>query len=80
VALADAKISLIDARDEVDHRDKEISRLKETLRQRTEDTIVVKGMRYEKHPDTGKAVGMPYCGRCEAMDGVLIRLARTVKG
>jgi hypothetical protein len=75
-ALADAKMALVDARDEVAERDKEIIRLKESFRQRREDTIVVRGMRYDKNPVDDKPMGVAYCSRCDTMDGVLIHLER----
>jgi hypothetical protein len=74
VALADAKRDLVDARDEVASKEKEIARLKETFRRRSDDTVVVRGLRFEKSPGGG-AMGMPFCDRCETVDGVLIRLA-----
>jgi hypothetical protein len=77
VALADAKRDLIDARDEVDIKDKEISRLKEVFRGRSENTVISRGRRYEARPD-GSPMGMPYCDRCETMDGILIRLTEVV--
>lgn len=75
-ALADAKMALVDARDEVAEREKEIIRLKESFRQRSEDTIVVKGMGYDKNPADGKPMGVAYCARCDTMDGVLMHLTR----
>jgi hypothetical protein len=74
VALADAKRDLVDARDEVAAGQEKIARLKEAFRMRAEGTVVVRGRRYERHPD-GTPMGMPYCQRCETMDGVLIHLA-----
>jgi hypothetical protein len=73
-ALADAKRDLVDARDEVAAREKEIDRLKEAFRYRNENTVVVRGLRYDQRPEGGP-MGMPYCERCEKMDGILIRLA-----
>jgi hypothetical protein len=75
VALADAKRDLVDARDEVAAKENEIERLKQTFRRRAEATVVVRGRRYEVRPD-GKPMGMPYCDRCETVDGILIRLVR----
>ncbi len=75
-ALADAKLALVDARDEAAGKQKEIDRLKEAFRQRSENTVIVQGCRYEKSAD-GKPLGMPYCERCEKIDGVLIHLAST---
>jgi hypothetical protein len=77
VALADAKRDLVDARDAVADSQKEIERLKETFRRRTESTVVVRGRRFEKTP-AGEAMGMPFCDRCETMDGILIRLVSVI--
>lgn len=76
VALADAKRDLVDARDEVAAMQKEVGRLKETFRLRAENTVVVRGRRYDKRPD-GSPMGMPYCERCETMNGILIHVAGT---
>jgi hypothetical protein len=73
-ALADAKRDLVDAWDEVASREKEIERLKAAFRLRGENTVVARGLRFEKSSDSSP-VGMPYCKRCETMDGILIQLA-----
>lgn len=74
--LAEAKLSLLDARDELRAKDTEISALKDTFSFVAEKTVVVRGMRYEKTPDGGPE-GMPFCDRCEKIDGKLIRIAGT---
>jgi hypothetical protein len=75
-AVAEAKIALIDAREEIASRNKEIDRLKEGLQFRRENTIMLEGFRYEKGQN-GKPVGMPFCRRCDTIDGILIQIAET---
>ncbi len=75
-AVADAKMALIEAREDAASKDKEIDRLKDGLRFRHENTVVVRGFRYEKGQNEGP-IGMPFCPRCDTIDGVLIRIAET---
>lgn len=75
--LADAKIALIDAQDEIASRDSTIERLRKEMSRRA-DTVQHDGFRYEKQAD-GSAVGLPFCPRCDEVDGILIRLIRTFK-
>jgi len=75
-AVADAKIALVDAREEIASKDKEIDQLKEGLRFRRENTIVVRGFRFEKAQNRSP-MGMPFCTRRDTIDGILIRLAKT---
>jgi hypothetical protein len=73
-SVADAKIALTEAQDEIAAKDKEITRLKDGLKFREEHTIIVRGRRYEKGSNE-KPIGMPFCERCDAVDGILIRIA-----
>lgn len=75
-SVAEARIALADARDEIAAKDKEIARLKDGLKFREDHTIVVRGRRYEKGSN-GKPIGMPFCERCDTVDGLLIRIAST---
>lgn len=77
-AVADAKIALVDARDEVATKVQGIAKLKEGLRIRRDNTLVVQGFRYEKG-ENGQPIGMPFCTRCDTVDVVLIRV-RTREG
>jgi hypothetical protein len=72
--VADLKIPLTEAQSEAAEKDEAIARLKKAFEFR-ERTVMVRGMRYEKGPDG--PVGMPFCDRCEKVDGRLIRLAGT---
>jgi len=74
--VAEAKIALVDARDEIASKDKEISRLKEELQFRRESTVTVAGFRYEK-AENGKPIRMPFCSRRDIIDGILIRIVET---
>jgi hypothetical protein len=75
-SVADAKIALTDAPDEIAAKENEIARLKEGLKFREEHTTIVRGRRYEKGSN-GKPIGMPFCERCDTVDGLLIRIAVT---
>jgi hypothetical protein len=74
--LAEAKTSLLDAREELRAKDIEIAELKRAFEFARDNTVVKKGMRYEKAPD-GSPQGMPFCDRCERVDGRLIRIVGT---
>ena len=75
--LADLKIALGEAKSEAAEKDAEISRLKNEFAFRAENTIESRGFRYEKSSD-GKPQGMPFCIRCEKVDGRLIPIAFTM--
>ncbi len=74
--LAELKISLADAKAEAAEKDAEIERLKGEFAFKAENTVMSNGFRFEK-THNGRPQGMPFCPRCEAVDGRLIRLART---
>jgi hypothetical protein len=74
--LADLKIALVDAKSEAAEKDAEISRLKNEFAFRAENTIEAKGFRYEKS-SAGKPQGMPFCTRCEKVDGRLMKIVLT---
>ena len=69
--LADLKIALGEAKSEAAEKDAEISRLKNEFAFRAENTIESNGFGYEKSSN-GKPQGMPFCTRCEKVDGRLI--------
>ena len=77
--LADLKIALTEAKSEAADKDAEISRLKKEFAFTIENTIMVQGFRYEKS-SRGNAQGMPFCPRCEKVDGRLINLAKSGLG
>jgi hypothetical protein len=70
--LADVKIALVEARDELEGKEKEIAKLKLAFHLR-EDCVRHENFLYEKKPD-GTPRGQPYCPRCEQVDGVMIKL------
>jgi hypothetical protein len=74
--LANVKLALTDARAESREKDEEIAALRKTFAFRQDHTTVVRGFRYEMTND-GKPQGMPFCQRCDAVDGRLIPLAKT---
>jgi hypothetical protein len=75
--LADLKMALSEAKSEAAEKDAEILRLKKEFAFRAEDTTVVHGFRYEKS-SAGLPQGLPFCPRCEKVDGRLIKLARSM--
>lgn len=74
--LADLKIALTEAKSEAAEKDAEILRLKKEFAYAVENTIIEHGFRYDKSSD-GRPEGMPFCPRCEKVDGRLIHLAMT---
>jgi hypothetical protein len=77
-ALADLKLVLIEARDDLATKDAEIERLKKQL-QRKAELIEHGGFSYDKGKD-GKPKGDAYCPVCLAKDELLIRLTRPPHG
>lgn len=77
VAVADAKNALLDAREELRKKDEEIARLAKQFAFR-EELVEVKGMKYRKNIETGGPQGLPFCSRCEEVDGRYLQLARTM--
>jgi hypothetical protein len=75
--VADLKLALIEAQSEATEKDETIARLKKAFEFREDQTVTVRGMRYEKAPDGSGPVGMPFCDRCERVDGRLIRIVGT---
>jgi hypothetical protein len=75
-ALADAKIALSTAQDQIRDRDKEIAKLKASFK-KAQETIEHHGFHYEQR--NGKAVGMPFCPHCMS-SGFLSRLDRPTPG
>jgi hypothetical protein len=74
--LAELKMALTEAKSEAAEKDAEISRLKKEFAFAAENTVEVQGFRYAKASD-GRPQGMPFCTRCERVDGRLIPLAKT---
>src|SRR5918911_744301 len=60
-ALADAKLALVEARETIEQRDKEIERLRATF-QRRDETVERAGYRYRKN-ESGEPIGLPFCPR-----------------
>jgi len=76
-ALADTKIALTEIQAEIAEKDAAIEDLKKQFEIRA-DTVEVRGFKYIQQKD-GSPVGLPFCPRCEQMDGKMIRLVRTNK-
>jgi hypothetical protein len=74
--LADVKMALTEARSEAAEKDAEIDRLRKDFAFVIDNTIMFDGFRYEKSSQ-GRPQGMPFCPRCEKVDGRLMTLAKT---
>lgn len=74
--LAEAKTSLLDAREDLRSKDAQLAELRKAFEFARDNTVVTRGMRYEKTPKGGPQ-GMPFCDRCEKVDGRLIRIVGT---
>jgi hypothetical protein len=77
--LAEAKTSLLDGREELCEKEIEIAELRKSFEFSRDNTMIVRDMRFEKAPD-GTPQGMPFCDRCERVDGRLIRIHGTHTG
>jgi hypothetical protein len=75
--LADTKMGVSELKDEIDQRDKEISRLKAAFEFQGK-TIKKHDMIYEMQ-DSGDPVGLPFCPRCLTVDGRYIKLTNLQK-
>ena len=75
-AMADLKMALVDARDEIEEKDKEIARLK-TAFEFQGKTIERHNMLYEERD--GHPMGMPFCPRCMGVDGRSIKLTALIE-
>ena len=69
--LLDVRGALLDARLALEEKDAEIAALNAEFQIRQE-TVVRNGMRYRQNR-AGDPMGLPYCQRCEDVDGRLIR-------
>jgi hypothetical protein len=76
-ALADAKVGVVELKDEIEVRDKEIARLKKSFEFQG-STIKKHDMVYEAQ-GSGEPVGMPFCPRCLNVDGRHIKLTALQK-
>lgn len=74
--VSDLKLALIDAKEAFASQAAELKKQKENFRYAVEETVVVRGKRYEKGKD-GNPQGMPFCERCERVEGKLLKLAGT---
>jgi preprotein translocase subunit SecD len=72
-ALADLKMTLTDARDELTGKDAEIARLKKMQQRVVDETVELYGYRYRKRKSgPGLAAGNPFCDVCFQKEGLLI--------
>ncbi|MGR9078126.1 hypothetical protein [Rhizobium leguminosarum] len=74
-SLADVKMALADAQEELKAKDKAISELRGNFEKRAE-MVERNGFKYEKAAD-GEPQGLPFCPRCEQNLGRFYRLAQT---
>jgi hypothetical protein len=67
--LADVKVALVDAPDQIAEKEREIVKLRSAfqLRQETDN------FSFDKD-EQGRPIGWPYCYRCEQIDGVMIKV------
>lgn len=70
--LADTKLRLIDAAEELREKDTEIKNLKQLLAFKAEHTVRARGFTYECD-EGGTPKGVPFCPACEA-SGTMIKL------
>jgi hypothetical protein len=75
-AMADLKMALVDARDEIEEKDKEIARLKKAFGFKGK-TVERHNMLYEERD--GNPVGMPFCPRRMDVDGRFIKLTALIE-
>jgi DNA repair exonuclease SbcCD ATPase subunit len=73
-ALADIKIALTEAKEELGIRDAKIASLTKQF-QRSAETVEIKGFKYNKTEDS-KPRGKPYCPVCEQKHGHFFHLTR----
>jgi len=71
--ISDAKMALIDAREEIGDRDRAIDELKAKLKKQSE-TVEHDGYTYAANAE-GKPTGAPYCSACLADNGTQIRFS-----
>ncbi len=71
-SLADVKMALVEVQEDARAKDTEIGRLKASFAIKAE-TIKFEGFSMLTFED-GTPRGMPFCPRCETMDGTLIHL------
>jgi DNA-directed RNA polymerase subunit M/transcription elongation factor TFIIS len=74
-SLADVKMALADAQEELRAKDKIIADLRTNFEKKAE-LVEVNGYKYERGPN-GQPQGLPFCPRCEQNLGRYYRLAQT---
>jgi len=75
IALADVKMALADAQEEIKAKDQTIAALRASF-QKQADIVEYRGFKYEKFED-GTPKGTPFCPRCEQNLGRFYRLSET---
>lgn len=74
--MADLKIAILEAKDTIAGKDEELTKLRQAFAFKFEKTVAVRGFTYEQDSKGGPQ-GMPFCPRCETIDGRLIRIVGT---
>lgn len=75
-SLADTKIRLVEAAEEISEKEAEIKSLKLAMSFKAESTTRLKGFTYECNED-GTPKGAPFCPACES-NGTMLRLVHYI--
>jgi hypothetical protein len=75
--LADARMAILDVQEQLATKDRQIADLVGAMAFRA-NLLEFHGFKYDANAE-GNPVGLPYCPRCEAVDGRFIRTAQTIK-
>jgi hypothetical protein len=76
-ALANLKLTLIDAQYEASEKDKEIERIKSVNKRVADDLVEHRGYLYRTQPDSDKPAGNPFCPVCYQKHGLLFETSDT---
>lgn len=77
-AISKSQLALAKANNELESKETEIDRLKQTFKMIDEDTVEVKHFRYRTN-EKGEAEGWPFCNLCLAKEAMAIQLVRDPK-
>jgi superfamily II helicase len=73
-ALTTARLTLVEAQEELAKKDGEIAILKRNF-EKVADTVEHEGFHYDKG-EGDQPTGLPYCPRCQTLNGILMRVTR----
>jgi hypothetical protein len=77
--LSEARLALVEAKEQIFNKDREIEALKELNVERKNLVKGEGGYSYLTN-DEGRPIGFPVCPKCDAVDGRLIQLVEHLKG